>query len=92
MIHPFQLLLAILGVWTVFVLPSMLHAASPSTLDVVEGTIIYEQSCLVCHGASGKGDGPASFYNAAFSASRARDFTVGNYKFRSTVSGSPSLR
>ncbi len=60
-----------------------------TSLNMVEdGRTIYERSCLICHGASGKGDGPAAFYNAAFSASRARDFTVGNYKFRSTVSGS----
>ncbi len=56
-----------------------------------EGQTIYERSCLICHGVSGKGDGPAAFYNAAFSASRARDFTVGYYKFRSTVSGSLPL-
>jgi len=59
--------------------------------DVSEGTLIYERSCSACHGISGKGDGPAAFYNAAFSASQARDFTVGNYKFRSTGSGSLPL-
>lgn len=59
--------------------------------DIEEGRIIYERSCVVCHGSNGKGDGPAAFYNAAFSASRARDFTVGNFKFRSTASGSLPL-
>ena len=58
---------------------------------VEEGRTIYKRSCLICHGVSGKGDGPAALYNAAFSASRARDFTVGNYKFRSTFSGSLPL-
>lgn len=58
---------------------------------VEEGRTIYERSCLICHGASGRGDGPAAFYNSAYSASRPRDFTVGNYKFRSTVSGSLPL-
>lgn len=62
----------------------------PSSM-VQEGRIIYERSCLVCHGTSGKGDGPAAFYNAAYSASRARDLTIGNYKFRSTGSGSLPL-
>lgn len=55
--------------------------------DVEEGRVIYERSCLSCHGASGKGDGPAAFYNSAYSASRPSDFTVGNYKYRSTASG-----
>ncbi len=63
-------------------------ANSSVSHDMEKGQTIYERSCLICHGASGKGDGPAAFYNSAFSASRARDFTVGNYKFRSTVSGS----
>ncbi len=86
-----QIFIKYLG-WTLLalfmVLPVCGVSASSSAHDNAEGRIIYERSCLICHGALGKGDGPAAFYNAAFSASRARDFTVGNYKFRSTVSGS----
>ncbi len=62
---------------------------SPNVLQ--DGRIIYEQSCLVCHGEAGLGDGPAAFYNSAYSASRPRNLTVGNYKFRSTESGSLPL-
>jgi cytochrome c oxidase cbb3-type subunit 2 len=63
------------------------YATSSSEIDVSAGTIIYERSCLVCHGVDGFGDGPAAFYNSAYSASRPRDFAVGNFKYRSTSSG-----
>ena len=52
-----------------------------------KGKQIYEHSCLLCHGANGKGDGPAAFFNAAYMAPRPADFTVGSFKFRSTPSG-----
>ena len=89
-----QIFLKYLG-WTllaVMITPPVFGASESSLVkDSAEGRTIYEQSCLICHGASGKGDGPAAFYNAAFSASRARDFTIGNYKFRSTASGNLPL-
>jgi mono/diheme cytochrome c family protein len=56
-------------------------------LTKARGKQIYEQSCLFCHGAEGKGDGPAAFYNAAYTAPRPTDFTIGSFKFRSTPSG-----
>ncbi len=74
--------------WTLLILVATTSAFGASLNEGEEGRTIYKRSCLICHGASGKGDGPAAFYNAAFSASRPQDFTVGNYKFRSTVSGS----
>ncbi len=81
--------------WTLLVLlmaqPALGDSGVAASTMVQEGRTIYERSCLICHGASGRGDGPAAFFNSAFSASRARDFTVGNYKFRSTVSGSLPL-
>lgn len=81
--------------WTILVLfmaqPAFGDSGVASPNMVQEGRIIYERSCLICHGATGKGNGPAAFYNSAYSASRPRDFTVGNYKFRSTVSGSLPL-
>lgn len=52
-----------------------------------KGKQIYEHSCLFCHGESGRGDGPAAFFNAAYMAPRPTDFTVGSFKFRSTPSG-----
>jgi len=87
----FQIVFTLVG-WLWLVGSSGAVEATPqSEKDVSAGALIYERSCLVCHGAFGRGDGPAAFYNAAYSASRARDFTVGNYKFRSTVSGSLPL-
>ncbi|MCA9465301.1 MAG: c-type cytochrome, partial [Nitrospira sp.] len=65
------------------------HVSSWAALadsDIQLGQKIYERSCVTCHGEFGKGDGPAAFYNSAYSAPRPRDFTVGNYKFRSTPS------
>lgn len=58
---------------------------------IAKGKAIFNRSCVLCHGIKGKGDGPAAFYNSAYSAPRPRDFTIGNYKLRSTVSGSLPL-
>lgn len=52
-----------------------------------KGRIIYERSCMLCHGEDGKGDGPAGWFIGRFSSPHPRDFTVENYKFRSTASG-----
>jgi mono/diheme cytochrome c family protein len=34
--------------------------ASAASGDLTKGKLIYETNCLMCHGASGKGDGPIS--------------------------------
>ena len=86
-----RILTAILGVLGVLGTSVATEAAPRSAMDVSAGAIVYKRSCLICHGVSGKGDGPAAFYNAAYSASRPQDFTVGNYKFRSTASGNLPL-
>jgi mono/diheme cytochrome c family protein len=44
---------------------------------------LYATHCAVCHGDTGKGDGPAM----GALHPRPRDFTTGAYKFRSTPSG-----
>jgi mono/diheme cytochrome c family protein len=46
---------------------------------------LYRDHCAVCHGAEGRGDGPA----AGMLSPRPRDFTLGRYKFRSTPAGPP---
>ena len=53
--------------------------------DLKAGKAAYEQSCARCHGLAGHGDGVDArrFYP------RPRDFNLGVYKFRSTVSGTP---
>ena len=52
------------------------------------GKALYEQACAFCHGIGGQGDGPDAFYLGPYSAPRPRDLTSGEYKFRSTPSGS----
>ncbi len=43
--------------------PSAESVKNPTTPDeatIAEGRKLYEQNCLACHGAGGKGDGPAA--------------------------------
>ncbi|MGH8372114.1 MAG: cbb3-type cytochrome c oxidase subunit II [Gammaproteobacteria bacterium] len=54
----------------------------PEWID--DGKRIYEHRCEGCHGAKGDGNGPA----ATFLAVRPRNFTLGEFKFRHTPSGS----
>ncbi|HUR32214.1 MAG TPA: c-type cytochrome [Vicinamibacterales bacterium] len=48
------------------------------------GKAVYDRHCVECHGADGKGDGPA----AMTLVPHPRDFTSGRYKIRSTETGS----
>jgi mono/diheme cytochrome c family protein len=57
--------------------------ASPAA-DLARGHAIYDSHCVECHGAQGRGDGPA----APMLAPRPRDFTSGKYEIRTTESGS----
>jgi len=52
-----------------------------------KGKQIYERACLFCHGAEGKGDGPAGWFIGRYESPRPRNFTGGSFKFRSTPSG-----
>lgn len=47
------------------------------------GVDIYKQQCLVCHGPEGRGDGPA----ADILSTRPRNFTSGQFKFKTSASG-----
>ena len=60
-------------------------AAERPAPDAQAGAATYQQSCARCHGDAGKGDGVDAkrFYP------RPRDLTLGVYKFRSTMSGTP---
>lgn len=65
-----------------------LEAAPPNQDEpAVRGKALYKQACLLCHGKTGKGNGPDAFYFGAYSAPRPRDFTGVEFKFRSTASG-----
>jgi len=61
--------------------PRAAEAQPPA--DPGAGKALYEQKCALCHGASGKGDGPA----AELLLPRPRDFSAGKYKIRTTASG-----
>ncbi len=52
------------------------------------GRLIYERSCIFCHGVEGKGDGPAGWFIGRYSSPHPRDFTAEGFKLRSTASGS----
>jgi mono/diheme cytochrome c family protein len=53
--------------------------------DAALGATLYDRFCLACHGADGKGAGPA----APWLWPRPRDLTRGEFKWRSTASGQP---
>jgi mono/diheme cytochrome c family protein len=50
---------------------------------VARGKQLYDVNCIQCHGANGQGDG----YGAPFLVPPPRDFTAGQFKFRTTASG-----
>lgn len=50
---------------------------------VAKGKEVYDANCVQCHGANGQGDG----YGAPFLVPTPRDFTSGQFKFRTTASG-----
>jgi DMSO reductase family type II enzyme heme b subunit len=61
-------------------------APPPPTPRATGGKELYAEKCALCHGDSGKGDGPA----AELLDPRPRDFTAGKYKIRSTEGELPS--
>jgi mono/diheme cytochrome c family protein len=58
-------------------------AALPASTPL--GQRIYAQRCAVCHGPDGRGNGPA----APSLIPRPRDFTRGQFKYKSTPAGAP---
>jgi mono/diheme cytochrome c family protein len=58
-------------------------ALAPIAAHAQDVPALYRARCAVCHGAEGRGDGPA----AAMLNPQPRDFTSGVYKFRSTPTG-----
>src|SRR5258708_36406426 len=49
------------------------------------GQRVYMQHCQVCHGPDGRGNGPA----APSLIPRPRDFTLGQFKYKTTAAGQP---
>ena len=69
-------------------LMAALIPAGPAAGQLPAARDVYARHCADCHGADGRGAGPA----AGLLSPRPRDFTSGVYKFRSTPPGSlPTL-
>ncbi len=83
-LHYIAVYAVILCAGIVVVLDSSSGSPPADQLASSLGKSIYEAKCVECHGADGKGDGPA----AGFLSPRPRNFTDGKFKFRSTESGS----
>jgi len=56
---------------------------TPSAATVDKGRALYTANCIQCHGPNGDGQG----YGAPFLVPSPRDFTAGQFKFRTTASG-----
>ncbi len=66
------------------------HGAAPpeQTPELLEqGETSFNKQCAACHGAEGRGDGPA----ADFLFPKPRNFTTGLFKIRTTPSGYPPI-
>ncbi len=61
---------------------------SVSAQGEIDGENIYQERCAFCHGDQGDGNGPVARYLDP----RPRDFTAGQFKFRTTASGELPLR
>lgn len=72
---------------TVLVIVAMLFAGSAlaQSEGPVRGEAVYQKRCLMCHGEEGEGLGPA----AEFLNPPPRDFTLGEYKIKTTAFGDP---
>jgi len=68
---------------------SSVHAVKPddNLATRAQGKVIFDRTCLWCHGVTGAGDGPAGWFLGRYAAPRPRNFTTGSFKFRSTPSG-----
>ncbi len=61
---------------------------SGTRADAPLGERLYRSRCAVCHGPAGRGNGPA----APSLRTPPRDFTQGEFKFKSTAQGEPPTR
>ena len=62
--------------------------ASAFAQGPIDGQTVYLERCAFCHGENGDGNGPVARYLRP----RPRDFTLGQFRFRTTASGELPLR
>ncbi|MGH2620554.1 MAG: ethylbenzene dehydrogenase-related protein [Anaerolineales bacterium] len=62
--------------------------ASAFAQGSIDGQTVYLERCAFCHGENGDGNGPVARYLSP----RPRDFTLGQFRFRTTPSGDLPLR
>lgn len=77
-----------LGLAWLIVGPVWLRGGDPAPDDTdlhlyLQGRFVFEKNCVICHGRSGRGDGPW----AEELIDKPRNFRVGIFKFRSTPCG-----
>ena len=85
----FHNFLTVIGFFFLLFLTSYLTPGAFAQEDEVhaQGRAVYEQYCAICHGTKGDGQGPlASLFHT-----KPRNFIKGEYKIKSTPSGSPPL-
>jgi mono/diheme cytochrome c family protein len=66
-----------------FFLPALLASALAAPAFAADGRAVYAAHCARCHGAEGRGDGPAH----TMQRPRPLDFTSGDFEYRSTPLG-----
>lgn len=71
--------------FTALATSALLASAALGAGDAAAGKQTYETLCISCHGATGKGDGPAG---AALNPAP-RDFSVGDFKYDADKNGTP---
>ena len=85
---PFQLLLPVVLVVGVMVVGDQAGRKAAFAQGPMDGHAVYLERCAFCHGESGDGNGPVARYLSP----RPRDFTLGQFRFRTTSSGELPLR
>ena len=81
------LLLGGLGI-TLMIVSGRADGAPAFAQAAIDGETIYLERCAFCHGENGDGSGPVARYLNP----RPRNFTLGQFRFRTTASGELPLR